>query len=416
MGKVKAKGNGEGTVFERPDRPGVFRAVFSYNDPETNEPKRKTFDRPSKREALAAGRKWVEQLGSGLLPDADKITLWQWLERWLADYVKPKVRTKSYAKSESCLRLYIKPYLGNSLMIKIKSPDVQRVFNRLMVDGGEETVKIIDDKEVREKKGVSTGTVRVTRRYLIMALDQAVRVGLLTKNVIKETEPPKLVKQEIHPLNKEQAAALTAAAKAAADSAKKARTVKESAYMAILLGLGSGMRLGEIFGLKWDCVDLEKGIIYVKRALETGQTKKIFLDPKTPKSRRQIPLPVDVAKELRSYKKRQDWYKHLLGDKWEDNDLVITNQFGRVLDTGNFTNREFKKLLCEAGINKPVKFHDLRHSHATMLLLAGVHPKIVSERLGHSTVQMTLDTYSHLLPDTQETAARALDGLFASSK
>ena len=182
--------------------------------------------------------------------------------------------------------------------------------------------------------------------------------------------------------------------------------------MAILLALSTGMRLGEIFGLKWDAVELAQGIIYVKRSLETGQTQEKFHDPKTPKSRRPIPLPEDVAKELREYKDRQNLKRELLGDKWSDINLVITNDWGKILDTGNFTSRHYKPLLKKVGIDpKQINFHDLRHTHATLLLLAGIHPKIVSERLGHASISITLDIYSHLLPNTQELAAKAMEGL-----
>ncbi|MBP2658562.1 MAG: integrase family protein, partial [Firmicutes bacterium] len=141
-----------------------------------------------------------------------------------------------------------------------------------------------------------------------------------------------------------------------------------------------------------------------------------FQEPKTAASRRKIPLPADVTKELKKYRKWQEWQKHLLGDKWEDNDMVLANNFGRVVDTSNFTSRYFKNMLVQAGIDRSVKFHDLRHTHATLFLLQGVIVKVVSERLGHTSIKMTLDTYSHVLPDMQETAVKALEGLFCVVK
>jgi integrase len=123
-----------------------------------------------------------------------------------------------------------------------------------------------------------------------------------------------------------------------------------------------------------------------------------------------------VTKELKKYKKWQDWQRHLMGDKWEDNNMVLANSFGRVIDTSNFTTRFYKKMLVAAGIDRSVKFHDLRHTHATLLLLQGVNVKVVSERLGHTSIKMTLDTYSHVLPDMQETAVKALEGMFSTAK
>lgn len=393
MANSPHRGHGEGTLEWDRKRECYFVKV-SYKDPVTGETKRKKLKgATTKAASLKIGQRWLEDLEGGLLPDADKTTLWEWLERWLQDYAKPALRVKSYDKYEGCLRCYVKPHLGNIQMGKLKSPDVQRLLNRLQSEGGS------------EGKGISTSTVKATRRYLSMALEQAVKAGLLTKNVVKDTVAPKLVKREIHPLTKEQAIALSAVAK----------DKGQIPYIVILLALSTGMRLGEIFGLQWDCVDLERGIVFIRRSLITGRKLVVgqwLQEPKTQKSKRQIPLPPEVAEELRKYKVWQEEQIEQLGDKYEDNTFVIANMFGRPVDTSNFTTRYFKAMLAEAGIDRSIKFHDLRHTHATLLLLEGINPKIVQERLGHSTVTMTLDTYSHLLPDMQDTAVKALEGLF----
>lgn len=388
------RGHGEGTVFERPDRPGTWRAEFTYTDPATGEQKRKKFEAASRKEALAIGKKWVAQVQNGLLPDADKLTLGAWIDRWLSDYAKPRVRIKSYEKYEGCLRLYVKPTLGHIVITKLRSPDIQRVFNQLLTQGG------------KDNKGISPTTVRNTRRYLCMCLDQAAKAGLLLKNVAKDTNPPKPSRKEIRPLDQDQARNLIAAAK----------KVGEWQHIIILLAVSTGMRLGEIFGLKWLDIDTGRGIVRVNRALVSTHHKTVFSEPKTAKSRRQIPVPEDVTKELRKYKQWQDWERHKLGDKWEDNDLVITNGFGKPKDPNHFSYVVYKDLLMRADLDKKTKFHDLRHTHATLLLKQGVNPKVVQERLGHSTVTMTLDTYSHLLPDMQDTAVKALEGLCVKEK
>jgi len=386
------RGHGEGTVFERKDRPGVWRAQFSYIDPATGKAVRKSFDRPSRKEALAAGKEWFKHVDGGLLPNADKLTLGEWIDRWLEDYAKPELRIKSFDKYKSCLNCYIKPVLGNIKLAKIQSPDIQRVFNKMTVDGG------------KKGEGVSTSTVKATRRYLSMCLDQAIKIGLATKNVCTDTKPPKLTKKEIMPLTEEQSQKLAAAAK----------SFGEVAHMAVLLTLNTGMRLGEVFGLKWDCVDFKAGFVIVKRSLATGKGQ-LLQEPKTPSSRRKIPLTTDVIKEFRKYKKWQEWHMHSMGDKWENNDFVFANIVGRVISTSNFTKRCFKPALKKAGIDQRVKFHDLRHTHATLLMAKGINVKIVQERLGHSNISMTLDTYSHLTPDMQMEAVRALEGVFTKA-
>lgn len=391
MGK---RSHGEGTVFERKDRPGIYRAQFSYNDPATGKTVRKAFDRPSRREALAAGKRWIEQTDGGLLPDADKLTLGEWIDRWLEDYAKQRIRVKSYEKYEGCLRLYIKPALGGITITRLKSPDIQRVFNQLLEHGG------------KDKKGISPLTIKNTRRYLISCLEQAVKDGLLPRNIAKNTNPPKITKMEVKPLNEEQSKILTA-------------TAKETGalpHMVILLTLSTGMRLGEVFGLKWDDIDIDRGIIRVQRELVTSNHTQYFEEPKTAKSRRQIPLPADINEYLKEYKTWQDEQKQSTGDKWADDDMVFAGSFGQPYNPHNFSSRNFKVILRKAGLDTSVKFHDLRHTHATLLLQQGINPKIVQERLGHSTITLTMDTYSHLLPDMQGSAIKALEGLFTTDK
>ncbi|CVK18401.1 tyrosine-type recombinase/integrase [Sporomusa sphaeroides] len=396
MANSSHRGHGEGTLEWDRKRECYFVKV-TYKDPMTGETKRKKLKgTQTKAASLKIGQQWLENLEGGLLPGTDKTTLWEWLERWLQDYVKQKVRVKSYDKYEGCLRCYVKPQLGNVQIGKLKSPDVQRLLNKLLNEGG------------KNGNGISTSTVKATRRYLSMALEQAVKAGLVIRNVVKDTIPPKLTKKEICLMTKEQVTALLCVAK------QKGQVP----YIVILLALSTGMRLGEIFGLQWDCVDLERGVVFVRRSLITGRklvTGQWLQEPKTQKSKRQIPLPDKVTEELRIYKTWQEEQIAQLGDKYENNNFVVANMFGRPVDTSNFTTRHFKAMLVDAGIDRSIKFHDLRHTHATLLLLEGINPKIVQERLGHSTVTMTLDTYSHLLPDMQDTAVKALEGLFRES-
>jgi len=407
-----ARANGDGTLVWDDKRKCYF-VIVTYRDPVTGKTKRKkikgaeTKNPKGESASLKIGQKWLEKNERGLLPESDKIKLWEWLDRWLQDYVKPRVRIKSFDKYESCLKLYVKPTLGDVPLAKLKAADIRRLIQGLLVNGGKERTKIVDDQEVKERRGLSSLTVRNTRRYLIMALDQAVKEGLIVRNVSRDVDPPKLIKKEVSPLTKEQVLVL----------AQVAKQVGGMPHMAILLALSTGARLGELFGLKWDCVDLEKGVIHIKRSIITSHgTRGEFQEPKTAKSRRQIPLPDEVVKELWKYKKWQEWHKQLVGDRWQENNLVLATTEGRVVETSNFSSKTFKKILDKAGISRSVKFHDLRHTHATLLLLQGVNPKVVQERLGHSTISMTLDTYSHVLPDMRDTAVKALDGLFVKVK
>ena len=199
---------------------------------------------------------------TSLFPDITKLTVWGWLEIWLSDYVKPNVRIKSYVRYETCLRYYIKPYLGDLLLQNVTALEVQRVFTLLRVSGS------------AKKTGISSTTIRITRRYLCMAFERAYKLELLTRNVIKNTDPPKQVQREIHPLTESEIQRLL----------KHAKELDEVAYLTILLAVSTGMRLGEILGLKWDCVDTEQRIIYVKRTIATNTKGSPFQEPKTNKS------------------------------------------------------------------------------------------------------------------------------------
>jgi len=381
---------GEGTVAYNEHRENYI-ARFSYIDMRTGIVKRKSFSAKSAQEALQRGKKWKRDIETGLLPHGEKTTLWAWLDFWLINYAKNKVREKTFDKYESCLRCYVKPRLGNVAIQKITGIQVQQTFNELLVTGGE------------RGKGISSSTVNATRKYLRAAFDQAQKDGIVKNNAIENTVAVKTIKRDIQILTFEQSKNLIAQSK---DFKKQYGDVP---YIILVLSLETGMRLGELIALKWDCVNLNSGLIYVKRSANTSKPSLYFQEPKTKKSIRQISLMDSTISALKKYKDWQNSYKTILGDKYKDNGLVIVNLFGNILHPSNFTKRIFKPLLNKVGIDRSFRFHDLRHTHASQLLMAGVNPKIVQERLGHSTIAMTLNTYSHLLPSMQEEAVKALE-------
>ncbi len=162
--------------------------------------------------------------------------------------------------------------------------------------------------------------------------------------------------------------------------------------MVISLALSTGMRLGEVFGLKWKDIDFANNTLNVQRALVSSNTKgMIFEDPKTKGSKRRIPVTVSIKKALERYQKEQECLANFLGDKFDNEEsLLFTNLWGKPVDTSNFTYRYFKKMLMKAQLDREFSFHDLRHTHATLLLRQGINIKVISERLGHSTVATTM--------------------------
>jgi integrase len=388
---MKKRYKGEGTVGFNPQR-NNYVARFSYVDPTTGRLKRKSFSARSAQEALRRGKQWKSDVEHGLLPNRETCTVSEWLDFWLENYAKVKVRPKTYTKYESCLRCYIKPYMGAMLIRKVTGIQVQHLLRKLLQTGG------------RKGQGISTSTVNATRKYMSAAFDQAVKDGIVKINVVASTVAVRQIKRGIRVLTVDEAQTLTEASKN-----YKSDIYGQVPYMMISLALDTGMRLGELIALRWDCVDLANGLIYVRYATDSTSPSLERLDPKTQHSVRQIALFQRTIQSLTDYRAWQESQKEAIGDKWHDHDLVINNLFGGIVNPGNFCRRVFKPLLRQTGIGTDVRFHDLRHTHASHLLAAGVNPKIIQERLGHSTIAMTLNTYSHLLPNTQKAAIQKVE-------
>lgn len=401
---------GEGTIYYN-DKRERWEGQFPYQDNTTGKTKRKLFTGRTQKEVAKKGNDFLKSVEGGLLPSADKITLGQWIDCWLEDYIKPTVRVKTYEKYKASLVPYVKKKIGETPMRNIKAPDIQRVFNEMLSSGG------------KNGKGLSTCTVRNTRVCLSMSYSKAVQVGIVANNVVSMTKPPSLVKEAIQPLTAKQASELIKVAKKndymptkffKFHSDESSDYTLALNYAVILLALNTGMRIGEIFVLRWPDIDFEQCTINVQRSLTHSNTQgMIFQEPKTKGSKRKISVPGSIMKELKLFKRKQEKYIALVGSLYEDNtELVFASWQGKPFDTKQFTRRSFKRMLEKADIEKSFSFHDLRHTHATLLLKDGVNIKVISERLGHSTIAMTLDTYSHLMPDMQETAVRSLERIF----
>jgi integrase len=233
-------------------------------------------------------------------------------------------------------------------------------------------------------------------RILRQALSRAVLWDLLIRNPTDKVEPPRVPRIEMHALNEKQSLALIA-------------LVEASRFLAlpVTLAITTGLRRGEILGLKWTDINLDSATLSVCRTLEQSKAGLEFREPKTERSRRAVALPVLAVQALRKHRAEQARLRLKLGPRYNAAELVCCRIDGRPLHPQTVT-QEFLKLISDSKIPR-VRFHDLRHTHATILLSRGVHPKIVSERLGHSTVGITLDTYSHVLPGMQEKAAMKID-------
>ena len=233
-------------------------------------------------------------------------------------------------------------------------------------------------------------------------MGQANRWGLVARNVAKLVDPPRQVRHEIQPLSVDEARVLLDAA----------QTDRLGALYSVALAMG--LRQGEALGLRWRDVDLDLGMLQVTYQLQRINGEAKLVEPKTRLSRRSLALPATILLALREHRQRQLEERLLAGRRWVESGLVFTSTIGTPLDGTNVT-KSFQRLLARAGLPKR-RFHDLRHSCATLLLVQNVAPRVVMEVLGHSQISLTMNTYSHVLPTLKREAADQMDALLRGSR
>jgi len=244
--------------------------------------------------------------------------------------------------------------------------------------------------------GLSARSVVYHHRILSKALDYAVRMGMVARNVTSVIDPPRVARVKMATLNTKEVARFL-------DTAKET-----SYYVFFTTLLYTGLRRGELLALKWRNLDLEKGsLIVVETAYKLGNGEYVIKEPKTAHSRRTVSLSPALVALLGEYRVDQELLRIQLGIGLTDNDFVFIRHDGSPINP-NAVTLAFQRVVKKAGL-KHIRLHDLRHTHATLMLKAGEHPKIVSERIGHANIGITLDTYSHVLPGLQEAAAERFD-------
>ncbi len=340
--------------------------------------------RGTKRDAERELARLLHELNTGAYVEPARMTVGEYLERWLADYAKNNVAAKTFERYAEIVRIHLKPAFGYLRLPKLQPLHIQGYYSKALSEGRRDG-----------KGGLSAQTVLHHHRVLHGALRQAVRWQLLPRNPADAVQPPRPVRKEMKALDEAGTVSLLKAAKSS------------RLHRPIFLAVTTGLRRGEFLALRWDAVDLDRGVLSVREALEQTKEGVRFKQPKTRGSRRTVDLPGLIVEELRRHKVEQAEQKLSLGPAYQDHDLVFPEPDGRPWAPDRFTSA-FSALVCRAGM-KGLRLHDLRHTHATQLLSQGVHPKIVSERLGHATVAITLDTYSHVLPGMQEEAAQKID-------
>ena len=373
--KQRQRGHGEGSLFQRKDGRWVAQIVL-------DDGKRIMRYGKTRKEAYEKLQKMQHEQRQGTLVTGHKQTLKQYMEYWLEHVHKPTLKLSTYAAVRVLMKNHILPELGHIQLQKLTIQHVQVLYSKL------------------QEKKLSASRIRFIHTTLHKALDHAVRTGLLSKNVSDSVSVPRIVKREMQVLTAEQAQHLIAAAQGSRVEAL------------LVLALTTGMRRGELLGLKWQDITLDekKGSLQVQRSMmRVSGHGMLTSEPKTASSKRNITLSPYLVDVLKQHRVRQLEMRLHAGAKWSEHDLVFCNVYGNFLRPDRVYTL-FHKALTQAGLPH-MRFHDLRHSAATILLGMGIQAKVVQELLGHSDIKTTLGVYAHVLPGMQENAMERMSDL-----
>lgn len=339
--------------------------------------------RGNKKDAERKLAEVLYQLDNDTYIKPGKISVAEYLERWLKDYVKPNLSPCGFERYESVVRVHLIPSFGAIPLTQLRPEHLQRHYTAGL------------------NSGLSPLTVRYHHVVIHKALQTALKWGLISHNVADSVDVPRSRRIEMQTWDED-------------DVAHFLETAKQSPYYTLFyIALFTGMRRSELLALRWQDVDLVYSQVYVSRGLHhLRDGSYVFTEPKSAKSRRMIALPPSAILTLRIHYEKQKQERAMLGMSLKDDDLVFSTPDGKPLRPDT-VSRAWANLAARAGI-KVIRFHDARHTHASLMLKQGIHPKIVQERLGHASIQITLDTYSHVAPGLQEAAAVQFENLVSS--
>lgn len=374
------RGPNEGNIYQRADGRWEARLHLGY---EAGRRRRKSFYGHTRREVQEQLTRALRDVQEGLPVATDeRQTVEDYLRRWLVGAVRPSVRPRTYTTYEMYARIHLIPELGRIPLVKLTPQHVQSLLNAKLTGG------------------LAPRSVHHLRAILRRALNQALRWGLVPRNVASLVDPPRVPRYEVRPMTPEQAR----------DFLDAVRGDRLEALYTVALALG--LRQGEALGLRWDDIELDAGTLKVRHALQRVGGRLQLVEPKTRLSRRTIALPPIVVGALRAHRARQLQERLWAGSRWHEENYVFATGIGTALDGTNVTHR-LQTLLVAAGLPRQ-RFHDLRHACASLLLAQGVHPRVVMETLGHSQISLTMNTYSHVIPALQREAADRMEEVLAT--
>jgi integrase len=348
------RSRGEGSVYKRKD--GLWVAQYEIGG------KRRYLYGKTKKAVTDRLREKMTSGMANLDPEAEKMRLGVFLDRWLPS-VEGTVRRSTFERHEEVVRLHLKPSIGGIGIKDLGPMDVEELYRKKL------------------RAGLSPRTVQIIHATLHKALKQALRWSLVPKNVTELVTPPRYLKKEVRTLSPEEAKRLL-------------RTAKGERFEALyVLAVTTGMRQGELLGLKWGDLDPDKGTLKVRRTVRNGEVNP----PKSASSNRSIHLTTGAMQALREH-----------GERNGKREWVFSTRNGTPVGCANLVNRSWRPLLEKAGLPR-IPFHNIRHTCASLLLSQGVHPKLVQELLGHADITTTLNTYSHVIPSLRGETASAME-------
>ncbi len=372
----KQRGRGEGSIFMRKE--GLWVAEISLADG-----RRKTLYAKTKAEAAERLRHVQREIDEGRFIYDDSQTVCQYLRNWLVTK-QIELRPSAFRRVEEHVRLRLIPSLGQTRLTKLTPQQIQTLYAESL------------------SQDLAPSTVRGMHFTLRNALETAVEQGTLSRNPVQAVKKPRQMRHEMQVLNAEQARALIEAARG------------ERLEALYVLALHTGMRQGELLGLRWKDVHLDLNSLHITTTVSWDATGYHFGEPKTKRSRRRIALSPAIVLTLHAHRTKQVEEQVKAGAAWRELGLVFPTLLGTPQSPSNIRTRSLNRILARAHLPL-IRFHDLRHTAATLALSANVNPKIVSEMLGHTSVAFTLDTYSHVLPTMQTDAAAVMERVLAAT-
>lgn len=406
--KQRKRGQGEGSIYQMAD--GRWRGAVS-DGYRNGKPHRKVYNADTRGEVAEKLKKALRDQQQGIPLVGEKQTVGQFLSTWLEHVAKTRVRASTFESYKWITEKHLVPGLGRPPLAKLSPQQIQVFLNERLASGRQPR-----KKKPEAAKGQQNGnskpaailqapanpaltprTVQHIHATLRTALDQALRWNLVSRNVAMLVDAPRVRRPEVQPYTPEEAVKLLQVLQG---------DRLEALYSA---AMAVGLRQGEALGLRWQDIDFETGTLAVRNALQFVDGKLQLVEVKGQKSRRTVSLPQVCITALLKHRARQEAERQLAGTRWQDTEFIFTTSIGTPLHGCTVTHR-FQQALKSAGLRR-IRFHDLRHTCATLLLAQGVHPRIIMDILGHSQIAVTMNLYAHVIPAMQKEVAARMDAI-----